>query len=252
MDSLQSSGPIALQRRPIRALLHVPHACSSYPCVRNEVNLRQPHGLRRVAAFTRASSLSLLAICVTLCATPRPGVAQDEIASWGRQVFDSAWHHQPFVELAAGGFHTVARRSNGSVVAWGENGYAQCNVPALPSGLSYVEIAAGWSHTVGRRSDGSVVAWGYNNSGQCVVPPPPVGLSYVEISAGGGHHGSHNLGRLSDGTVMAWGFNHSFQCNVPVLPAGLSYVEVAAGAGHSVARVGDGSVLAWGSNASGE
>ena len=36
-----------------------------------------------------------------------------------------------YVEVAAGGYHTLARRSDGSVVAWGENGSGQCNVPAL-------------------------------------------------------------------------------------------------------------------------
>ena len=39
-----------------------------------------------------------------------------------------------YVEIAAGGHHTVARRSDGSVVAWGCNNYGQCNVPALPAG----------------------------------------------------------------------------------------------------------------------
>jgi alpha-tubulin suppressor-like RCC1 family protein len=50
---------------------------------------------------------------------------------------------QSYVEVAAGDSHTVARRSDGSVVAWGQNWYGQCNVPALPPGLSYVEVAAG-------------------------------------------------------------------------------------------------------------
>jgi alpha-tubulin suppressor-like RCC1 family protein len=54
----------------------------------------------------------------------------------------------------------VARRSDSSVVAWGDNSFGQCNVPALPPGLSYVEVAAGGLHTVARCSDGSVVAWG--------------------------------------------------------------------------------------------
>jgi hypothetical protein len=70
-------------------------------------------------------------------------------------------------------------------VAWGDNNYGQCNVPALPAGLTYVEIAAGAFHTVARRSDGSVVAWGQNLYGQCDVPALPSGLTYVEIAAGG-------------------------------------------------------------------
>jgi hypothetical protein len=73
------------------------------------------------------------------------------------------------------------------IVAWGYNGAGQCNVPALPAGLTYVEIAAGASHTVAGLSDGSVVAWGPNYQGQCNVPALPPGLTYVEISAGGNH-----------------------------------------------------------------
>ena len=47
----------------------------------------------------------------------------------------------------------------------GRTSYGQCNVPALPGGLTYVEVAAGDGHTVARRSDGSVVAWGGNSYG---------------------------------------------------------------------------------------
>ena len=174
---------------------------------------------------------------------------------------------KPFVEVAAGGQHTVARRSDGSVVAWGDNDYGQCNVPALPAGLTYVEVAAGVAHTVARRSDGSVVAWGDNRYGQCNVPALPAGLTYVEVAAGGSPHGGaaerrlrrrvgeqllrpvqragasgrahlrrgrggrarHTVARRSDGSVVAWGDNAYGQCNVPALPAGLTYVEIAAG-----------------------
>ena len=142
----------------------------------------------------------------------------------------------------------MARRSDGSVVAWGDNDYGQCNVPALPAGLTYVEVAAGDCHTVARRSDGSVVAWGCNGDGQCNVPALPAGLTYVEVAAGG----CHTVARRSDGSVVAWGDNNYGQCNVPALPAGLTYVEVAAGGCHTVARRSDGSVVAWGYNGYGQ
>ena len=35
-------------------------------------------------------------------------------------------------EIAAGLGHIVARRSNGSVVAWGLNWYGECDVPPKP------------------------------------------------------------------------------------------------------------------------
>jgi hypothetical protein len=117
-------------------------------------------------------------------------------------------------------------------VAWGNNFLGQCNVPALPSGLSYVEIATGQLHSLARRSDGSVVAFGDDFSGQCNVAPLPSGLSYLGIAAGAGH----SLARRSDGSIVAWGDNSHGQCNVPALSRGVACVEISAGAEHSVAR----------------
>ena len=138
----------------------------------------------------------------------------------------------------------MARRSDGSVVAWGDNGYGQCNVPALPLGLTYVEVAAGGgAFTLARRSDGNVMAWGLNFYGQCNVPALPPGLTYVEVVAGW----HHTVARRSDGSVLAWGRNQYGQCNVPALPPGLTYVEIAATDTYTVARRSDGSVVEWGS-----
>ena len=55
------------------------------------------------------------------------------------------------VAIAAGDYHTVALKSNGTVVAWGDNYYGQRTVPAGLSGVT--AIAAGGHHTVALKLD---------------------------------------------------------------------------------------------------
>ena len=62
------------------------------------------------------------------------------------------------VEISAGSEHSLALRSNGTVVAWGSNYYGQTNVP---SGLSnVVAISAGGGNSMALRADGTITAWG--------------------------------------------------------------------------------------------
>jgi hypothetical protein len=134
------------------------------------------------------------------------------------------------VDVAAGEYYSVARRSDGSVVAWGKNTSGQCDVPPLPSGVTYVELAAGDNHCIARRSDGTAVAWGFNGAGQCDVPGLPAGLTYVEVAAGF----AHSLARRSDGAVLGWGYDLYNECAVPALPAGLAYSGITAGGEQSI------------------
>jgi alpha-tubulin suppressor-like RCC1 family protein len=60
-------------------------------------------------------------------------------------------------QVAAGFFHTVGLKSDGTMVAAGDNDYGQCNVGAW---TDIIEIAAGYSHTVGLKADGTVLAAG--------------------------------------------------------------------------------------------
>jgi len=69
-------------------------------------------------------------------------------------------------QVAAGRYHTVGLRSDGTVVAVGYNWDGQCNVGDW-SGI--VQVAAGLLHTVGLRSDGTAVVVGWNDYGQCNV-----------------------------------------------------------------------------------
>lgn len=144
--------------------------------------------------------------------------------------------------IAAGGTHSLALRTNGTVFSWGGNTYGQTNVP---TGLSnVVAIAAGYYHSLALLNDGSVMAWGFDGFGEIEVPP---GLTNAIKIAAGAHH---NIALLSDATVTAWGDNTYGQTNVP---AGLSNVVlIAAGYYHNLALTSDGAVVGWGSNAYGE
>ena len=161
---------------------------------------------------------------------------------WGGQSFDVRSYTSPFKAIAAGELHTVALKTDGTVVAWGFNGSGRTTVPAGLSGVS--TIAAGAAHSVALKTDGTVVAWGNNGSGQTTVP---AGLSGVSAIAAGGYH---TVALKTDGTVVAWGYNDYGQTTVP---AGLSgVIAIAAGGDHTVALKTDGTVVAWGSNGSGQ
>jgi len=138
------------------------------------------------------------------------------------------------VSVAEGWNHSLALKSDGTVIGWGI-------LDPPPPGLSnVVAIASRLFHSLVLRRDGTVVAWGSNSYGQTNVP---VGLSnVVGIAAGQGHC----LALKSDGTVVGWGNNSNGQTNVP---AGLSnVVAIAAGGNDSLALKSDGRAIGWGSN----
>ncbi|MDB4566787.1 hypothetical protein N9Z78_02180 [Akkermansiaceae bacterium] len=135
-------------------------------------------------------------------------------------------------------YESLSLKGGGTVVAWGNNGFKQCDVL---SGLTdVVGIAAGDDHSLALKKDGTVVAWGKNGFKQCDVPS---GLTdVVGIAAGD----DHSLALKKDGTVVAWGYNGFKQCDVP---SGLTdVVGIAAGDDHSLALKKDGTVVAWGEN----
>jgi len=137
--------------------------------------------------------------------------------------------------IAAGGKHSLALLTNGTVVAWGENVDALGNYvgqSTVPPGLNNaVTIAAGAYHSLAALSNGTVRAWGDNSGGQSEVP---AGLGNVVALSGGG---AHTLALSADGTVAAWGINYNGQL---ALPPGLSnIIAVAAGDSHSLVLVGD-------------
>jgi alpha-tubulin suppressor-like RCC1 family protein/subtilisin-like proprotein convertase family protein len=143
-----------------------------------------------------------------------------------------------YLELQGEVVQHLALKSDGTVVAWGDNSSGQLDVP---SGLSdVVGIAAGLGHRLALKRDGTVVAWGDNNAGQCDVPSGLSGV--ISIAAGL----IHSLALKGDGTVVGWGDDGHGQTTSP---NGLNdVVAIASGLVHGVAVKADGTVRSWGSN----
>lgn len=184
-------------------------------------------------------------------ATSRSAVVSvGRVIAWGDNSFGQT-NLPPFLTnvaaVAAGEFHNLVLKGDGSVGAWGANSVIGITTgqTAVPVGLSNVIAVAGGSrHSLALRADGTVIAWGQDELGRTDVP---TSLSNaVAIAAGS----SHSLALKADSTVVAWGDNQYHQASVPL---GLStVVAITAGDSHSVALKADGTVAAWGDDGWGE
>ena len=60
--------------------------------------------------------------------------------------------------ISAGGYHSLALKDDGTVVAWGGNYNGESTVPAGLSGVT--AISGGGFHSLALKDDGTVVGWG--------------------------------------------------------------------------------------------
>lgn len=180
---------------------------------------------------------------------------------------------QPMV--AAGYGHTVVLKSDGSVLACGNNSVGQLGAGLLAS--KYVPttlwaasdmqaVAAGSLHSLALKSDGSLWAWGANNEGQLgdgtiAQRSTPVKVNTVNQAISVAAGDAHNLALRADGMLWAWGRNLFGQLGngstnnsvTPILVGNINDVSaVAAGSEFSVALKRDGTVWTWGYNEFGQ
>jgi hypothetical protein len=109
--------------------------------------------------------------------------------------------HSGVTADAAGDYHSLALKGDGTVIAWGcgaGTDLGQCSVPVGLAGVT--AIAAGYSQSLALKGDGTVVAWGCGpvaDYGQCSVP---AGLANVTALSAGVYH-SLAVAEFTDQTI---------------------------------------------------
>ena len=181
-------------------------------------------------------------------------------------------------QVAAEYIHACARKTDGTLWCWGDNGAGQLGdgtksahpspVQVAALGSTVAQVAAGEYHTCARKTDGTLWCWGDNSYGQIgdgttvqsAVPlqVAALGTSVAQVAAGYGY----TCARKTDGTLWCWGYNFYGQlgngsttaCSSPVqvVALGTSVVQVALGGGQACAAKTDGTLWCWGQNSWGE
>ena len=141
------------------------------------------------------------------------------------------------VAISSGDEHTIALKSDGTVVATGSNDEGQCNISDW---TDIIAVSAGVDHSVGLKSDGTVVATGSNDEGECDISD---WTNIIAISAGN----YRTVGLKSDGTVVTT--DESYKEEVAEWT---DIVAVSTHAFHTVGLKSNGTVIAIGGGAAGE
>jgi alpha-tubulin suppressor-like RCC1 family protein len=181
-------------------------------------------------------------------------------------------------KVAAGGYHSVALKSDGEVYSWGmatngQLGDGNISNRYIPTGAlggmpACVVISAGEYFTATVDHVGRAWAWGFNSSGQLGNGTVATSLIPVQVVGSGGN-GSiacgayHVLSTNTLGAIVSWGGNDHGQLGIGSKLNKRKYIDIqgildilplpdviraTGGHQHSLALKNDGTVWAWGLN----
>ena len=168
-------------------------------------------------------------------------------------------------QVAAGGNHTLAIKTDGTLWTWGYNVVGQLGintsgtdiltpVTTFVGGSNWKQVAGGSTHTAAIKTDGTLWTWGDNSSGELGINNTsnrsiPVttfvgGSNWKQVDGGT----NHTVAIKTDGTLWIWGGNSYSQLGINLSAAsngrttpvttfagGTNWKQVACGGNHTVA-----------------
>jgi len=176
-------------------------------------------------------------------------------------------------QVSAGGFHTTAIKTDGTLWSWGfntsgqlgTNDITQRNTPVttFAGGNNWKQVSGGGSQTAAIKTDGTLWSWGVNNNGQLgtndiITKSTPVttfagGTNWKQVSGGS----NHTAALSDDGTnkqLYLFGSNVPYQLGIPdtftipnqVIGEFTNWRSVHAGGNRTAAIKTDGTLWIWG------
>ncbi|MCF7826663.1 MAG: choice-of-anchor D domain-containing protein [Candidatus Marinimicrobia bacterium] len=148
---------------------------------------------------------------------------------------------QNYLQISAGGDHSLTLGSDGQIYAWGSNDYGQLgdgnggfgvidsaavmvDMTGVLNGKTVSQIAAGFVSSFALTSDGNVYAWGANDWGQLGdgnggfgnLSTTPIAIDMSGVLSGKtvsaiASSGDHVIVLASDGKLYGWGNNYDGQ-----------------------------------------
>ena len=183
-------------------------------------------------------------------------------------------------QVACGGYHTAAIKTDGTLWTWGGNSYAQLGdnttankttpVTTFAGGTNWKQVSCGREHTAAIKTDGTLWTWGSGNAAALgdntgANRSTPVttfagGTNWKQVSCA--NRGRNTAAIKTDGTLWVWGpngiggqlgDNTTTQRNTPVttFAGGINWKQVAVGYAYITAIKTDGTLWIWGNNYNG-
>ena len=183
-------------------------------------------------------------------------------------------------QVASGGYHTAAIKTDGTLWTWGRNTSGQLGdfsntnrstpVTTFAGGTNWKQVTCGGLHTAAIKTDGTLWTWGSggygrlgtNNTGNRSTPVTTFagGNNWKQVSMS--NRCRHSAAIKTDGTLWIWGngnnlginlFGDANSRNTPVttFAGGNTWKQVSVGYEFTAAVKTDGSLWTWGAGGQG-